>query len=71
MWTIGLAVSGNEVGLSLKDWNALPDPEKQARRQRAYERLRMSGARYVVDTIADVLPCFDEVEARLARGEKP
>ncbi len=71
MWTIGLAVSGNEVGLSLKGWNALPDSEKQVRRERAYQRLRTSGAHYVVDAIADMLPCFDEIEARLARGEKP
>ena len=51
--------------------NALPDPEKHARRQRAYDRMRMEGAHYVVDTIADVLPCFDDIEARLARSEKP
>ena len=39
--------------------------------RRAQERMRMAGAHYVVDTIADVLPCFDDVAARLARGEKP
>jgi phosphonoacetaldehyde hydrolase len=71
MWTIGLAISGNEVGLPLNEWNALPDPEKQARRQRAYERLKTGGAHYVVDTIAEILPCFDDIEARLRRGEKP
>jgi phosphonoacetaldehyde hydrolase len=71
MWTIGLAISGNEVGLSLKDWTALPEAEKQARRQRAYDRMWKGGAHYVVDTIADVLPCFDTIDARLARGEKP
>jgi phosphonoacetaldehyde hydrolase len=71
MWSIGLAVSGNEVGLSLADWQALPDPERQTRRERAYRRLRQSGAHYVVDTIADLLPCIDDIEARLRRGERP
>jgi phosphonoacetaldehyde hydrolase len=71
MWTIGLAISGNEIGLPLKDWNALPADEQQARRRRAYDRMRMAGAHYVVDTIADVLPSFDDIEARLAIGEKP
>ncbi|MBI4638572.1 MAG: phosphonoacetaldehyde hydrolase [Candidatus Rokubacteria bacterium] len=71
MWTIGLAISGNEVGLPLEAWLALPDAEQEARRQRAHERMRRAGAHYVVDTIADVLPCFDDIEARLARGEKP
>lgn len=71
MWTIGLAISGNEVGLPLHEWNALPAPEQQARRQRAYQRMWQCGAHYVVDTIADVLSCIDAIEARLSQGETP
>jgi phosphonoacetaldehyde hydrolase len=71
MWTIWLAISGNEVGLARAEWHALPEPDRQARRDRACQRMRMCGAHYVVDTIADILPCVDEIEARLARGERP
>jgi phosphonoacetaldehyde hydrolase len=71
MWVIGLAISGNEVGLPLKDWKKLPKPDQQRLRQGAYTRMYQTGAHYVVDTIADILPCLDDIEARLARGEKP
>jgi len=71
MWSIGLAVSGNEVGLSRADWQALPAEEQEVRRERAYRRLLQSGAHYVVDTIADLMPCIDAIEARLRRGERP
>ncbi len=71
MWTVGLAVSGNEVGLSLEEWLALPAGEKEARRARAWRRMLQSGAHYVVDTIADLLPCIEDIEARIRRGEKP
>jgi phosphonoacetaldehyde hydrolase len=71
MWSIGLAVSGNEVGLSLADWEALPADQKAARRERAYRRMLQSGAHYVVDTIADLMPCIDDIELRLRRGERP
>lgn len=71
MWTVGLAVSGNEVGLSLEEWQTLPPEEKEARRARAYRRMLQSGAHYVVDTIADLLPCIDDIETRIRRGEKP
>ena len=71
MWTVGLAVSGNEVGLPLGEWEALPEDEKHARRERAYRRMETCGAHYVVDTIADLMPCLDDIEARLARGERP
>ena len=71
MWTVGLAVSGNEVGLSLEDWQALPEHEQQMRRERAYRRMLQSGAHYVVDTIADLMPCIEDIETRLKRGERP
>ena len=71
MWSIGVAVSGNEVGLSLADWEALPAAEQQTLRERAYRRLLPSGAHYVVDTIADLMPCIDDIETRLRRGERP
>lgn len=71
MWTVGLTVSGNEVGLSLEEWNALAENEKQIRRDRAWDRMKCSGAHYVVDTIADLMPCIDDIEARMRRGERP
>jgi phosphonoacetaldehyde hydrolase len=71
MWTVGLAVSGNEVGLPLAQWQALPAPEKVAKRARAYTRMQQCGAHYVVDTIADLLPCIDDIQERIRRGETP
>lgn len=71
MWTIAVAVSGNEIGLALDDWKALNPAEQQRRRSVAYTRLRASGAHYVMDTIADLLPYIELIERRLARGERP
>ena len=71
MWSIGLAMSGNEVGLPLKDVQALPPADRERRCQRAYTRLSQGGAHYVVDSIADIMPCLDDIEQRLARGERP
>jgi phosphonoacetaldehyde hydrolase len=71
MWTVGLAVSGNEVGLPLAEWQALPAPEQTAKRSRAYARMQQCGAHYVVDTIADLLPCIDDIQERIRRGETP
>ena len=71
MWTIGLAVSGNEVGLPLEQWQALPAAEQETKRSRAYARMRQCGAHYVVDTIADLMPCIDDIQERIRRGETP
>jgi len=71
MWTVGLAIAGNEVGLSLADWQALPAADQTRLREKAYDRMRRSGAHYVIDSIADLMPCMDDIQARIARGEKP
>ena len=71
MWSIGVAVSGNEVGLSEAEWNAADDAEKERRRTRAYDRLAASGAHYVIDSIVDLPALLIEIEARLAEGERP
>ncbi len=71
MWGVGLAISGNEVGLPLDEWQALPKSEQTLRREAAYRRMRQSGAHYVVDTIADIMPCLDDIQRRIHLGEKP
>ena len=71
MWTVGFSISGNEVGLSLKDWNALSDDEKAPKRERAIRNMKTAGSHYVVDSIADLIPCLDKIQERISRGEKP
>ena len=71
MWSVGVAVSGNEVGLSLAAWQALPQAEQAALRAAARAKLAGTGAHYVIDSIAEIGPVLDDIERRLARGEKP
>ncbi|MBM3115407.1 phosphonoacetaldehyde hydrolase [Jeongeupia naejangsanensis] len=71
MWTIGLSASGNEVGLTHEEWTALSPAEQAARRAPAEAKLYAAGAHFVVDSIADLPAVIDEINARLARGERP
>ncbi len=71
MWTIGLAKTGNEIGLTEEEINKL-DPEiYDSKLKKAYQRLAQAGAHYVVDGISDILPLLEVINSRLARGEKP
>ena len=56
MWAIGLAKTGNEIGLTEAEIEALDADVYQARLQRAYARMAQTGAHYVVDGISDVPP---------------
>lgn len=70
-WTVGLTASGNEVGLSREALDALPAQKRDARLAVARDRLREAGAHYVIDTIAALPPIIDDIDTRLARGERP
>lgn len=70
-WAVGLAISGNAAGLTLSEWQALDADAQQAVRQRATAELTAAGAHYVIDSVADLLPVLDAIDARLAAGEEP
>ncbi len=70
-WTVGVALTGNLLGLSLADRLALPPEELTARGAQATAKLEAAGAHYVIDGVADLLPVLDDIERRLARGERP
>jgi phosphonoacetaldehyde hydrolase len=71
MWSVGVAVTGNEVGLTVAEYAALPAEERRRLAEVATDRLLAAGAHYVVDSLVDVIPVLDSIEARLAAGEKP
>lgn len=70
-WSVGLSISGNAAGLTLAEWQALDAAAQQAVRDRATAALEAAGAHYVIDSVADLMPVLDEIEVRLARGERP
>jgi phosphonoacetaldehyde hydrolase len=70
-WTVGVARTGNEVGLSEEELAARSEAECTALVEGARDRLRGARAHYVVDGVADILPVLDQIETRLAVGETP
>jgi phosphonoacetaldehyde hydrolase len=69
-WTIGVAASGNGVGLSLDAYRALPQVDRLARVAASTRLLEAAGADYVIDTVAEIGPVLDEIAARIAAGEQ-
>jgi len=71
MWTVGVVRTGNMVGLTQAQFAALSPAERETRLQTGRERLREAGTHYVIDSVSDFDPVFDEIDARLQRGERP
>ena len=70
-WCVGLAGTGNEVGLSAAEFAALPAAERESKLQRARERLTAAGAHLVLDDWSGLASALDALEARMATGQVP
>lgn len=70
-WALGFALSGNIAGLSEAEMGVASEAEKAEMRARATAELKAAGAHLVVDSIADLPRAVAEIEARIARGERP
>jgi phosphonoacetaldehyde hydrolase len=67
-WSVGVAGTGNEVGLNGKEWDQLELRERNRLLAHAHRTLRDAGADFVIDTLND-LPLV--VERVVERGIVP
>jgi phosphonoacetaldehyde hydrolase len=70
-WAVGVALTGNNPGLSAEELAGLAPAEREAFRRAASEPLLRAGAHLVIETIAKLPSLIDHIEVRLAAGEKP
>ncbi len=71
MWTIGLTRSGNELGLSEVEVAGMDAGDLTRRLSVIDAAYRDAGVHYVAEGIWAVLPLIDDINARLAAGERP
>jgi phosphonoacetaldehyde hydrolase len=71
MWTVGITMTGNMMGLRRDEILTLPPESVLARRASINEKLSQAGAHFVIDSIAALPDVVDEIQNRLNHGEKP
>ena len=71
VWTVGVARTGNLVGMRAEEFAALPSADQRSMLDRAHARLREAGAHQVIDSVADCAPTLDQIEQWLRSGRHP
>lgn len=71
VWTVGVAKTGNELGLTATEVTALRADDLRHRLTAAYLHLSRAGAHYVVNGVGDLPWVIEKIQTRLARGERP
>ena len=67
-WSIGVAGTGNMIGLTRGEFFALPEAEREMRLARARAELERAGAHFVVDRVADLALVLEAIDARLEQS---
>jgi phosphonoacetaldehyde hydrolase len=71
MWTIGVTVSGNELGLSPDGVEQLHHAELKNRIRKAEDKLINAGAHFVVDGVWDCWEVIEKIEKHIANRDLP
>lgn len=64
-------IQGNYVALNEEEIATLSVEDYERKLARSYDILANAGAHYVIDTINDLPPVIEDINRRLAAGEKP
>ncbi len=71
-WGVGLVRYSNYMNInSLEEEKALSEEEIARRMAHTRRLLEQAGAHYVIDSLVDLPAVIEDINARLARGEKP
>ncbi len=62
-WTVGLTQTGSEVGLTVDEFEALEDNQKQTLLQAAETKLKNAGAHFVIPTLKELPDIIDQIES--------
>ena len=61
VWTVGVVLGSNELGLTLDEVNALSATELELRKQDVRNRMLAAGAHYTVDSIEELPAVIDNI----------
>jgi phosphonoacetaldehyde hydrolase len=70
-WTVGVAASGNAVGLDRAELAALDDETRANRIAAAAAALRAEHADFVIDDVSQLMPVIHTIAEAIAAGRRP
>jgi len=71
MWSVGVVLSSNEMGLSLSEIKTMDTSALGLRKKNVREKYLNAGAHFVIESLAEIEPLLLEINTRLAKGLLP
>jgi phosphonoacetaldehyde hydrolase len=70
-WTVGIAASGNAIGLDAAELAALDPATRAMRMAAATAALTAEGADFVIDDVSHLIPVIHRIAAAITAGHRP
>jgi len=71
VWSVGVIVGSSQMGLSLKEYNAMPEAGRQTAINKARDAFFLAGADFVIETMDELLPLLERINGLIAEGKRP
>lgn len=71
VWTVGIAATGNQFGLTLEETKELSSKEYSLRLEAARTSLAKAGAHWVIDTMEELPGVIEKINTFLSEGKTP
>lgn len=70
-WTVAVVQTGNEIGLTREQVVSLTATQIDARLEPIRKKFKQLGAHFVIDSVADLSHVVQDIDGRLAAGDRP
>jgi phosphonoacetaldehyde hydrolase len=70
-WSVGVISSSSEMGLTLAEYEALSQEERQARHQAVIDRFQAAQAHVAIESLSEIPELIEQLESQLEDGEMP
>jgi len=71
VWSVGVVTGGSELGMSLAEVQSCHPAELAAQVEIVTERFKQAGAHYTIYEIGELPNVIEQINERLAKGERP
>lgn len=71
VWSVGVIAGSSQMGLSLEEYQAMPEAERQNAINKAGDAFILAGADFTIETLEGLPPLIERINDLIAEGKRP
>ncbi len=71
VWSVGVLAGSSQMGLSLEEYQAMPETERQDAKRKARDAFILAGADFIINTIEELPALIEKINGLIAEEKRP